>query len=119
VPDPGAPAEVQEAFRQIVATAPAGHFRVGDRPLIQAYSEAIALARTAAAAIAEHGPVVGKIVSPWVHVQEKAFRAMATLSTRLRLAPQHRMEAKVAGRKADGPGLSIYQVLRDGETEEG
>jgi hypothetical protein len=36
---------------------------------------------------------------------------MATLSTRLRLAPQHRMEAKVAGRKADGQHPSVYDLV--------
>jgi hypothetical protein len=111
VPDRGAPAAVQEAFRQIVATAPAGAFKAGDRPLIQAYAEAIALSQTAAAAIAEHGPVIGKMVSPWVHMQEKAFRAMATLSTRLRLAPQHRDPSRAAGRRADGPRPSVYDLV--------
>jgi hypothetical protein len=98
-------------FRQILASAPAGHFKVGDAPLVEAYAQAIALARQSALEIAANGPVIGGRPSPWIHCQEKAHRAIAALSMRLRLSPQHRADSRSAGRKADGLSPSVYEIM--------
>ena len=84
-------------FSEIVRSAPAEHFKVGDAPLIQAYAEAICLARQSALELAATGPVVGGRTSPWIVCQEKAHRAISALSMRLRLSPQHRADSRSAG----------------------
>jgi hypothetical protein len=113
VPSDGAPADVVAIFRQILAAAPADHFKVGDAPLVEAYAQAISLARQSALELAANGPVIGGRPSPWIHCQEKAHRAIAALSMRLRLSPQHRADSRSAGRKADGPPRSIYEIMRE------
>jgi phage terminase small subunit len=111
-PSYGAPEVVTVIFREILQAAPADHFKPGDAPLIQAYAEAIALARQASLELAANGPVIGGRPSPWVHCQEKAHRAIAALSMRLRLSPQHRADSRSAGRKANERPPSIYEIMR-------
>jgi hypothetical protein len=112
-PSPDAPDAVVAVFGEIVAATPDGHFRASDAPLIQGYAEAIVLARQAAAALAREGPVIGGRASPWIVVQEKAHRSLASLSMRLRLSPQHRADSRSAGRRADGAGPSVYAMMEE------
>jgi phage terminase small subunit len=112
-PSDDAPAAVREVFQEIVRSAPADHFQTGDAPLIQAYAEAIVLARKAAVALDKDGPVVGGRANPWIVVQEKAHRAIAAMAMRLRLSPQHRQEAKIAARRAGDARPSVYDTLDD------
>ena len=91
VPSADAPAEVVEVFREILTATRADHFVPGDAPLVQAYAEAIVLARKAAVALDAEGPVVAGRTNPWLTVCEKADRAIVALSMRLRLSPQARM----------------------------
>jgi hypothetical protein len=116
-PSVGAPEDVRAIFTEILASAPADHFKVGDAPLVEAYAQAISLARQSALEISTNGPVIGGRPSPWIHCQEKAHRAIAALSMRLRLSPQHRADSRSAGRKADGPPKSIYQILAETEDD--
>jgi hypothetical protein len=117
-PSPGAPEDVRTIFAEILASAPAAHFKVGDAPLVEAYAQAISLARQSALEIATNGPVIGGRPSPWVHCQEKAMRAIAALSMRLRLSPQHRADSRSAGRKADDATRSIYDIMRETEGDD-
>jgi hypothetical protein len=117
-PSADAPEDVVVVFREILAATAADHFRPGDAPLIQAYADAIYLARRAAVELDRHGPVIAGRTSPWLTVQEKAHRAIAALSARLRLSPQHRLESKVAGRRADGPRPSVYDTMGMGDGED-
>ena len=112
-PSEGAPEDVVVIFRQILASAPAEQFKVGDAPLVEAYAQAISLARQAALEIATNGAVIGGRPSPWIHCQEKAHRAIAALAMRLRLSPQHRADSRSAGRKADQAPRSIYEIMRE------
>lgn len=112
-PSGDAPDEVVQVFGEILRATPADHFVPGDAPLIQGYAEAIVLARGAAVALSAEGPVVAGRASPWLVVQEKAHRALAALSMRLRLSPQHRADARSAGRKADQAPRSVYEVMRE------
>jgi predicted metal-binding membrane protein len=115
-PSGDAPAAVVEVFREILAATPAEHFVPADAPLIQAYAEAIVLARQAAVELVRDGPVIAGRTSPWIVVQEKAHRAIAALSARLRLSPQHRSDSRGAGRKSGGARPSVYQVMeQDGD----
>ena len=113
VPSADAPAEVVEVFREILTATRADHFVPGDAPLVQAYAEAIVLARKAAVALEAEGPVVAGRTSPWLIVQEKAHRSVAALSARLRLSPQHRADSRSADRRKDGPPASIYKLMQD------
>jgi hypothetical protein len=113
VPSEGAPPDVVAIFRQILASAPADHFKVGDAPLVEAYAQAISLARQSTQELATNGPVIAGRPSPWIYCQEKAHRAIAALSMRLRLSPQHRAHSRSAGRKADRPSRSYYDVMRE------
>jgi hypothetical protein len=90
----------------------------GDVPLIQGYAEAIVLARRASVALAAEGPVVAGRASPWLVVQEKAHRALAALSMRLRLSPQHRADPRSVGRKADQAPRSVYEIMREQDDAE-
>jgi phage terminase small subunit len=117
-PSDGAPEDVAAIFRQLLASAPADHFKAGDAPLVEAYAQAISLARQSALEISANGPVIGGRPSPWIHCQEKAHRAIAALSMRLRLSPQHRADARSAGRKANDPPMSIYESMRARNAED-
>jgi hypothetical protein len=110
-PSAGAPDDVSRIFQEIIASAPASHFQVGDAALVEAYAQAISLARQSAQEIATNGAVIGGRPSPWIHCQEKAHRAISALAMRLRLSPQHRMDSRSAGRSADRPGPSIYALM--------
>ena len=55
--------------------------------------------------------VIDGKTNPWLVVQEKAQRAMVALSARLRLAPQSRMESKVAAARRRGQMASAYGLL--------
>jgi hypothetical protein len=116
-PSAGAPADVCEIFAEILASAPATHFKTGDAPLVEAYAQAISLARQSAHEIAANGPVIGGRPSPWVHCLEKAQRGITALSMRLRLSPQHRADSRSAMRKADGEARSTYEIMREMDDE--
>jgi phage terminase small subunit len=92
-------------FVDIVAGCSADHFRKPELPLLSRYCEAACLAAQAAHELRTHGAVVDGKVSPWIVIQEKQIRAMVSLSMRLRLAPQSRIDPKTLGRSAahDGP----------------
>jgi hypothetical protein len=70
------------------------------------------MARLAAVHLDREGPVHMGRASAWLICQEKAHRAIASLSMRLRLSPQHRADSRSAGRKADDAPRSIYEIMR-------
>ena len=119
-PSSGAPAAVKAVFAEIVTSAPADHFQVGDAPLVEQYAQAIVMARQAAIKLAQHGPMAGAKVSPWLIMLEKAHRSSAALAARLRLSPQHRDTSRSAGRAANklppspyGPGMTYSAADRE------
>ena len=84
----------QKLFNQLIAACDASHFRRSDLPLLVAFVQATAISQAAA-----HDP--DKIV-----IWEKSTRLLATLATRLRLAPQARLDPKSAHRQ-DPPRLRL------------
>jgi phage terminase small subunit len=84
-------------FVDLVTACYAKHFQQSDLPLLIRYVEAACLAEQAAGEL-RHGAIVGGKPSPWITVQEKAVRAMISLSARLRLAPQSRVDPKTLAR---------------------
>jgi hypothetical protein len=98
-------------FREILVAAPQDHLKMGDEHLVEAFAQAVVLARQASAELAARGPVIEGRTSPWVIVLEKQHRAISAISARLRLSPQHRFDTRAAGRRADTSKRSIYEVM--------
>ena len=92
-------ADDRQRFTEIVSNCDARHFRPSDTTLLCRFVEADALAEKAAAELRKHG-AVSKDGKPngWLVVQEKSVRALGSLSMRLRLSPQSRIDAKAMGR---------------------
>jgi P27 family predicted phage terminase small subunit len=108
--------EEAAVWRQVVLACDAKHFQQSDAPLLARYCESVILARRAAAALADEGPVVAGRTNPWLVVQEKAIRAMVALSMRLRISRQSRMRREGTGPK--GPPASIYELMRQADAED-
>ena len=111
VPPPNLEPDVAKIYQAVVNAVDAGHFCEGDSTLLTEYARAVAQAGRAARELALHGAVVDNKMSAWIGVQEKAWRAMAALSVRLRLGPQSRFDRQQAGRNARESGPRDYSVL--------
>jgi hypothetical protein len=109
LPSHDATPAVAKIFREIVSAAGNGHFRPGDAPLIEVYASALVLARRAHAEL-EKAPT-----PRWLAVYEKTTRAAGTLASRLRLAPQQRLNARTAARSKHKP-VDAYALMREGMT---
>jgi hypothetical protein len=117
-PSSAASDAVRAVFSEVVRAAPAEHFKTGDEHLIEAFAQAVVLARQASAELTERGPVIEGRTSPWIVVLEKQHRAISAISARLRLSPQHRADSRSAGRKADQLPRSVYEVMREQDAED-
>ncbi len=106
---PEAADEVRAVFARLVADVGADYFRASDADLIEQYSAAICLARDAYDQLRDGGPVKDGRVNPWQTVLEKANRASVSLSQRLRLAPQSRLDPKTAGRSKAGGSVYDFE----------
>ncbi len=95
-------------FTAIVAGCDANHFRQTDLPLLSRYCEAAILAEQAALG---NGAVLDGKPSPWIVIQEKCVRAMVSLSMRLRLSPQSRIDPKTLGRQQPYPGRKPWEPV--------
>ena len=93
----------RELFSSIVGGCDAEHFRQTDLPLLSRYCEAAVLAEQAALEL-RNGAVVNGKSSPWIVIQEKCVRAMVSLSMRLRLSPQSRLDPKTLARQLPHSG---------------
>ena len=104
-PSPPATLSVQERelFSSIVGGCDVEHFRQTDLPLLSRYCEAAVLAEQAALEL-RNGAVVNGKSSPWIVIQEKCVRAMVSLSMRLRLSPQSRIDPKTLARQLPHSG---------------
>jgi phage terminase small subunit len=97
------------AFVDIVSTCKPSHFVASDMSLLCRFAEATVLAEEAARHLRDEGPVIAGRVSPWVTVQEKAVRALVSLSMRLRLSPQARAPNNPTRPQ---PAVSHYDKMR-------
>jgi phage terminase small subunit len=101
--------EEAELFRFLVASTSLDHFVASDIPLLVSYCQATLVSRRAAASLAE--------TSDMIVVWERATRMQATLATRLRLAPQSRLDPKTVGRRAASYKPSAYDVVFGADSE--
>jgi phage terminase small subunit len=110
---PSPPATLSEPERElfvgIVAGCDADHFRQTDLPLLSRYCEATVLAEQAALEL-RNGAVVDGKPSPWIVIQEKCVRAMVSLSMRLRLSPQSRLDPKTVARRQPYSGPPPWEI---------
>ena len=90
-PPPNLTEDEESLFVQITEACSPRHFVVSDLPLLVSYVQATLLSRHAIKRAAND---VGALAT-W----EKATRMQATLATRLRLAPQSRMDPKTLARQ--------------------
>ena len=97
-------------FAALVAGCDANHFRQTDLPLLPRYCEAAILAEQAALEL-RNGAVLNGKPSPWIVVQEKCVRAMVSLSMRLRLSPQSRIDPKTLARQQPYSGRKPWDPI--------
>jgi phage terminase small subunit len=92
-------ADERRRFVDIVANCEPQHFRPSDTTLLCRFVEADALAERAADELRKNAVLKNGKPNAWLAVQEKNVRALVSLSMRLRLSPQSRIDARVLGRQ--------------------
>jgi phage terminase small subunit len=102
-PPPHLGSDEAKIFREIVISNDPRHFAPSDVYLLAAYCEAVVISQRAAAELREDQGAAA--------VWERSVRVLATLATRLRLAPQARNDPKTVGRNARGWQPSVYDLL--------
>jgi phage terminase small subunit len=107
-PPPDLTDDEKQIFVAIVAATDAKHFVASDLPLLASYCVAICQERTAHQHLRVEGYVLAGRPSPWITVQEKSYRQMASLSMRLRLSPQGRRQRAPVGTDRS---LSAYERI--------
>jgi hypothetical protein len=91
--------EEKALFLDLVNACSPRHFVESDKPLLISFVQATLMARGSAG----KGAV---LISTW----EKAVRIQATLATRLRLAPQARLDPKTVGRFQQSSGPKPWEL---------
>lgn len=95
-------------FREVIASCPPTQFVRSDLPTVVAYVQAILTARSSLRAL------TGKKLNPMlIQLWDRAVKQQAMLATKLRLAPQSRVDPKVLGRKTAAHRPSAYEQMED------
>lgn len=92
-------ADERRRFVDIIANTNPRHFRHSDLPLLCRFVEADALAERSAQELRKNAVLKNGKPNPWLAVQEKNVRALVSLSMRLRLSPQSRIDSQALGRQ--------------------
>ena len=98
-PPPELGAHEAKIFREVIGSAPAGHFRPEDAHLLRAYACAVAIEQRIAAKMARPRAPARLTVD-----HGRAVRTGTVLSTKLRLGPRARHPTKTRPRDS-GPAL--------------
>lgn len=96
------PAPVAAIFSEVVASVAIGHFRDCDRPVLTQLATVMHVAQQAAAALERDGLVLEGRPNPHLGVLERAGKAIANLSAKLRIVPSSRLDRKDAGATTRG-----------------
>jgi P27 family predicted phage terminase small subunit len=99
------PAAARSIFAEIVASVAPGHFRECDRPIIAALATSMHIAQTASEALQREGLTLGAKPNPHLSIFERATKAVANLSAKLRITPSSRLDRKIAGSTTRDRGL--------------
>jgi phage terminase small subunit len=102
-------------FTETVADCAMGHFRKSDRPLLERYAEAAALAEHAADEMATNGVVIESKPSPWFGIYVAAIKAMNNLALRLRISPQSRSPRAPKTLPAPQSYYDVMDLEEDGD----
>jgi phage terminase small subunit len=104
-------AAAKQHFVDLVTACPITQFEASDLALLCRWSEAAAMAESAAIELQASGMLAddGK-VSPWFAIYERATKMMTLLALRLRLGPQSRAP-RAPKTKAATP--SYYDLMKD------
>ena len=92
-------------FHHLVRSCAPDHFVASDVPLLVSFVQATLMGRNAAKAMKKNP----KSAAVW----EKTVRMQATLATRLRLAPQARIDPVTLTRRREKTPPSAYDLMRD------
>jgi hypothetical protein len=92
-------------FKHLVHSCAPEHFVSSDVPLLVSFVQATLASRNAAKAMKKNP----KLAAVW----EKTVRMQATLATRLRLAPQARIDPATLTRRREKTPPSVYDLMRD------
>jgi hypothetical protein len=103
-PDDLAPSEAA-LFRHLVRSCAPDHFVASDVPLLVSFVQATLMARRSAKAMTKNP----KLAPMW----ERCARVQATLATRLRLAPQARIDPATLTRRREKTPPSVYDLMRN------
>jgi hypothetical protein len=101
-------------FTETVNDCAMGHFRKSDRPLLERYAEASALAEHAADEMALNGVVLENKASPWFGIYVSAVKTMNNLALRLRISPQSRSPRAP---KTQAAPPSYYDLMEDDDDD--
>jgi phage terminase small subunit len=99
-----------EVFRTTIAAVGFDHFQPEDVPMLAAYCRAVAMERRASEELATCA-TVGDQPSPWLEVEEKAWRKMAGLATKLRIGPRSRRPNDSRRAAKSGRPPSYYEIM--------
>lgn len=106
--------EEADHFRHVVASVQPKHFVLSDTPLIAAYVQADLLVRELAVEVRNKRERDGRMVLQF----EKAVRTLALLATKLRLAPQSRLDRVGGGRTTRTPTSFGNPLVKDDNEDE-
>jgi hypothetical protein len=90
-------------FVDLVESCAPSHFVKSDLPLLVSFVQATLLVRRAATGMVDDPGLIA--------VFEKSVKLQATLATRLRLAPQSRIDPKTLGRQQPYPGRKPWEPV--------
>lgn len=110
----GLPRPAGALWRRIMATTPEEQWRPADVPLLALFCRVSVLAAEAVAHLEQDGQVdAGGKVSPWVKVSGDHGKTLATLASKLRLAPSSRIRAEAHSLQQRPAGRVLWE--RDDE----
>jgi len=89
-------------WRRLIGSMPPGHFHPSDEPLLRSYVEVTERVQLAQAQLAKGVVSSRGKVSPWLKIYDGSVRLQASLASRLRLAPQARVDRRKAGAAVRG-----------------
>ena len=81
---------------EILDSLRADYVLISERPILEAYCQAVVAARRAREMVSCEGPVIDGRLNPWMLALDQETKRSATLALRLRLAPQSRFDRTTA-----------------------
>jgi phage terminase small subunit len=106
-------------FLATVGDCTLGHFKVSDRPILEAFCRAAVLVEQAGEEMAAHGAVIQDRPSPWVGIFVSATKTMNALALRLRISPQSRTSRAPKSQAAPSSFYDTWEPEEDEDDDDG